>query len=58
MKLDHRSWWITGTILIAAAFAVSAVASESGLAVFLTAIAWIWFVITLCVLTWRLWRWN
>ena len=57
MKLDHRSWWITGTILIAAAFAVSAVASESGLAVFLTAIAWIWFVITLCVLTWRLWRW-
>jgi len=57
LKLNRRSWWITGAIIIVAALAMSAIASESGLAVFLTAIAWIWFVITLCHLTWRLWRW-
>jgi len=57
LKLNRRSWWITGAIIIVAALAMSAIASESGLAVFLTAIAWIWFVITLCLLTWRVWRW-
>lgn len=57
MKLGHRSWWITGAILIVAALSVSAIASDSGLAVFLKAIAWIWFVITLSLLAWRLWRW-
>jgi len=57
LKLNRRWWWITGATLIVAALAMSAIASDSGLAVFLTAIAWIWFVVTLCLLTWRLWRW-
>jgi len=55
--LGHRWWWIGGAVLIVAALAMSAIASESGLAIFLTAIAWIWSVITLCLLTWRVWRW-
>jgi HAMP domain-containing protein len=56
-RLGRRWWWITGAVLIVAAVAVSAIAPESGLAVFLSAIAWIWFAITLCLLAWRLWRW-
>jgi len=57
LRLDHRRWWIAGAVLIGAAVAVSAIASESGFADFLTVLAWIWLVISLCLLTWRLWRW-
>jgi HAMP domain-containing protein len=57
LRPGHRSWWIAGAILIIAAVSVSVIASESGFAVFLKVIAWIWFVITLGLLAWRLWRW-
>jgi len=57
LTFRRRWWWIGGPILILAAFAMSAVASQSGIAVFLTAIAWTWLVVSLCFLFWRLWRW-
>ena len=57
MKFGQRSWWLAGAILVVAATLISAVATGSGLAEFLTAIAWIWFAVTVCLLIWRLWRW-
>jgi HAMP domain-containing protein len=36
---------------------MSAIASEWGLSVFLTAFAWIWVTISLVILIWRVWRW-
>jgi HAMP domain-containing protein len=57
LNFRRRWWWIGGAVLVVAAFAMSAVASEWGLSVFLTALAWIWVAASLWVLTWWLWRW-
>ncbi len=56
-RLGHRWWWIGGAVLIAVAWAISAIASEWGLSIFLTALAWIWVAASLWIFTWRLWRW-
>jgi hypothetical protein len=57
LTVKRHWWWLSGPVLIVAAFALSAIAPESGLTYFLTALAWIWLVISLCILAWRLWRW-
>jgi len=57
LNFRRRWWWIGGAVLVVAAFAMSAIASEWGFSVFLTALAWIWVAASLWVLTWWLWRW-
>jgi len=57
LKLARRWWWITGAVLIVAAIAISAIASESVLAVLLKVLAGFWVIAALCLVSWRVWRW-
>ena len=56
-RLGRRWWWITGAVLIVAAIAISAIASESVLAGLLIVFAGFWVIAALCLVTWRVWRW-
>ena len=56
-RLGRRWWWITGAVLIVAAIAISAIASESVLAELLIVFAGFWVIAALCLVAWRVWRW-
>jgi HAMP domain-containing protein len=53
----RRWWWITGAVLIVAAVAITAIASESDLAGLLMVFAGFWVAASLCLVAWRVWRW-
>lgn len=53
----RRWWWVAGASFIVAALALSAIAGESTAADLTAVLAVVWVAASLCMLTWRLWRW-
>jgi HAMP domain-containing protein len=57
LSFKRRWWWVAGPIIIVAALLLSAVSTDSSLAEFLTALAWIWVFVSSSILVWKLWLW-
>ena len=57
MTVHARRWWLAGAILVVAAVLMSAIAPESAFALFSRILAIVWVASSLCLLTWKLWRW-
>lgn len=56
MKRRTRLWLIGGLVMLVAAISVAVASPDSAVGGFLVALIWLWLVITVAALLWRLWQ--